>query len=400
MTKAAALGDVPVLATDPYAIENIIDPYGFGERLRDAGPVVYLAEYDVFAVGRYAEVRAVIEDWRSFSSAAGVGLTPIDGPNPPRPRGILIESDPPEHTAIRATLQKIISPTVIRGWQDDFEKEARCLASRLADNDEADGVTDIAEAYVMTVFPKALGLKVSRDNIVIVGDYKFNQHGPQNELYWKSKAAFDAIHEWYEEQQKPESIIPGGFGANLHQAEQVGDLPPGGGASLIRTFMGAGTDTTISGLGSMLLYLSRDPALWAELRADRRRVKFAFEEAIRLETPAGSWYRQTTNPVEISGFKLPARSRIHVFASSANRDPRKFPNPDRYDLDRGAVGHVAFGRGVHQCIGQMIARLEAESLLNALLDRFDRIEPLMDPTLRPINNLRTWASIPLRLHAA
>lgn len=392
--------DIPALDADPYAIDNIVNPYGFCELLRETGPVVYLPQYDVYAVGRYAEVRTAIEDWKHYSSASGVGLTRIDGPNPPRARGILVESDPPDHTAIRATLQKILSPAIIRGWQQDFEKEAQTLADALLDRTEADGVRDMSEAYVTTVFPKALGVEVPRENLIIVGDYKFNQHGPKNELFWKSQEAFDAIGEWYEAQQKRQNLLPGGFGEQLYVAEEAGQLPPGGGASLVRTFLGAGMDTTIAGIGSMLLHLSRDPLIWRALRNDRSRVKFAFEEAIRLETPAGSWYRRTNGPVEIGGYTVPANADVHVFASSANRDPRKFANPDVYDLDRGAIGHLALGRGIHLCIGQMIARMEAECLLNALLDRFERIEPLAEAKVRPINNLRTWATIPLRLHAA
>jgi cytochrome P450 len=400
MTHPATKGDVPVLTADPYAIENIIEPYAFGELLRETGSVVYLSEYDVYAVGRYAEVRTAIEDWKNFSSAAGLGLTPIDGPNPPRPRGILVESDPPEHTGIRATLQKILSPKMIRDWQDEFEAEANKLADGLLDRTDVDGVADISEAYVTTVFPKALGVKVPRENLIILGDYTFNQHGAQNELYQNAKKAFDAISGWYEEQQKRENLQPGGFGEQVYLAEDAGDLPPGGAASLVRTFLRAGMDTTISGIGSMLLYLSRNPHLWKVLRADRSRVKFAFEEAIRLETPASSWYRTTVGPVEIGGYTLPAKAKVHVFASAANRDPRKFANPASFDLDRGAIGHLALGRGVHLCIGQTIARKEAECLLNALLDRFEEIEPRADATVRPINNLRTWATMPLLLKAA
>lgn len=391
---------IPVLDIDPYDFDTIVDPLGFFEVLREAGPVVYFSKYNTYATGRYAEVRQVLEDWKSFTSASGVGLLDINKPNPPRAKGVLVEADPPQHTAIRATLQKIISPKIVRGWEEDFDREARKLADKLADMGEVDGVYDVAEAFITSVFPPALGITHSRENLIVVGDFSFNQHGPENELYLRAKTEFDKIKDWYEGQQKRENLLPDGFGEQLFRAEENGDFAPGVAVSLLRTFLRAGMDTTISGIGSTLMYLAQKPQLWASLRQDRAQLKFAFEEAIRLQTPTPSWYRTTTSEIDFAGYRLKAGVKMHIFAGAANRDPRRFPDPDSFDLDRGAIGHLALGRGIHLCIGQMIARSEAFSLLNALLDRFETIEQAGEAEIRPINNLRTWKTMPLRLKAA
>jgi cytochrome P450 len=400
VSDAGAAPDAPVLDADPYTLENIIDPSALHEVMREAGPVVFLPKYATYATARYDEASAVLEDWQTYTSATGAGLADLSLQDAYRPLTAIVEADPPDHTAVRGVVQRIISPKVVRGWKADFEIAACRLADELADRGTVDGVKDVAEAYVTTVFPAALGIASFRENLIVAGNYTFNSHGPHNERYLAAKKAFDEVAPWFAATRRRSNLVPGGFGEQLYQAEDAGELKPGVAESLMGTFLRGGLDTTISGLGSTLMYLSRDPGLWTSLRQDRSRLKQAFEEAIRLQSPASSWYRATTRRVIIGGVSLRPGTKIQVMTAAANRDPRKWADPDTYDISRSTIGHLALGRGVHACVGQMIARLEAECLLNALLDRVERLEPRGEPVVRPLNNLRTWDSMPLEFFPA
>ncbi len=399
---AATIDDVPVLDLDPYDQRHAANPFPIWEQIREAAPVVYLSRYDTYATGRYEQVCQVLEDWENFTSTGGVGLTDITKPGAMRPKSELVEVDPPVHTSVRGVMTKIISPKVIKGWKDDFEATAAAMVDELVRRDTIDGMDDVAIPFVTTVFPRALGIPSDGDhrtNLMIQGDYRFSSLGPANEFYLAARGRFDAIAAWYLAAQQRQNLIPGGFGEQIFLAEDDGRLEPGVAQSVMMSFFGGGLHTTISALGSTLMHLSRDPELWTRLRGDRLRVKAAFEEALRLESPATTWYRKTSRAVELGGVMLREDVKVHLLTASANRDPRKWERPDSYDIDRPMLGHLALGRGVHQCIGQMIARTEAECLFNAMLDRIERLEPAGEPAYRPLNNLRILDVLPLAIRA-
>jgi cytochrome P450 len=400
MAEAVTLKDIPVLKTDPFALDVLRSPWDFQRQLRDAGPVAFIEVHGNYAVGRYEDVRAVLKDWESFTSVGGAGLSDIRKPGAWRQPGPIVESDPPSHTKIRGVLSKIISPAVIRGWQDAFDQEATALADRIVERRCVDGAQDIAEAYVMKVFPESLGLKVHRENMVTVGNFNFNALGPKNELFEKSQVEMAAIADWYATAQQREGVVPGSFAEQIFLAEDAGELSPGSAPGLVRTFLRGGMDTTISGIGSSLMLLSQRPELWGRLRHDRSRIKFVFEEGIRLESPIQTYFRTTTKPTEIGGVEMAADTKVQVFVGAANRDPRKWMNADCFDIERSSIPHLAFGQGIHACIGQMIARMEAESVLTALLDRVETLEPAGAPVHRLLNTLRTLDQLPLELRPA
>lgn len=397
MADAAIVESIPMLDVDPFEIATLLDPYDLHEQLREAGPVSFIPKYESYAVARYDGVKQVLSDWESFTSTAGAGLSDIRRRDAWRQPGPLVEADPPAHTSIRSVAQKIISPKIIKGWQEDYRAGAVDLVDRLCDMGEVNGAKDVAETFVMDVFPKSLGLEAHPRNMVIVGDFNFNALGPKNALFEKSAADLAGISEWFEAAQDRAGVAPGSFGDQVYQAEDAGLLDTGIARGLVRTILRGGMDTTISGLGTSLMLLSRRPETWEMLRQDRSRVKMVFEEAIRLESPIQSYYRTTTRPVEIDGVMLEEDRKVQIFVGAANRDPRKWTDPATFDLYRQMGGHLAFGWGIHLCIGQMIARMEAESLLGAMLDRIARIEPIGEPVYRPLNTLRTLDTLPLRL---
>ncbi|MDP3550760.1 MAG: cytochrome P450 [Novosphingobium sp.] len=397
MNDLAPVTSIPQLEADPFDLANILDPYDFHEQLRETGAVVYVEKYDTYAVGRHAEVRSVLSDWETFTSTAGAGLSDIRKPGGWREPGPLVEADPPLHTSRRGVVSKIISPKIIKSWQRTYAAGAADLVARLCDQQDVDGARDIAEAFVIENFPASLGLEPHRENMVIVGNFNFNALGPKNALFEQSARQLESISEWFNAVQGREGITPGSFSEQVYDAEDAGELEEGVARGLVRTVLRGGMDTTISGIASTIRIMSERPEFWAKLRQDRSKLKLIFDEVIRLETPIQSWYRTTTREVTLGDFRLEADKKIQVFAGSANRDPRRWERPDEFDITRSAAGHLAFGQGIHLCIGQLIARMEAESVLNALLDRIERIEPAGVPTYRPLNTMRTLQTLPLRL---
>jgi cytochrome P450 len=393
------LREPPVLDIDPYAISTLENPYPFQAALREAGPVVYLPMHGVYAVGRFAEAQRVISDWEHFTNAGGIGIQDIRKPGDFRIPSLILEVDPPDHTRVRGPLTRILSPLVIRKWREGFERDATALVEKLLDQRDIDGVEDLAEAYVLKVFPDAVGVRLPRIPTLAIGEMRFNQSGPQNELYHRAMKIGAPHLEWFEQSVQRAGVVPGGLSELLFEAEDKGEFPPGVASNLIRAFVGGGTDSTISGIGATLGQLARQPAQWDILRADPSKVRAAFEEGIRFDPPFQVTYRTTRNATELSGFRLAADTKIGVFLGAANRDPTIWKHPDRYDLTR-PVKSIAFGSGVHVCIGQMIARLEADTLLTALAKRVKSIELTGIPRYRLMNQVRTLDHLPLRLTAA
>jgi cytochrome P450 len=385
-----AVIDAPVLREDPFSDENIADPYPFFERLREAGPAAFIEPHGYYAVGRHEEAGVVASDHARFSSAAGVGLTDIRRPGAWRPRSPITEYDPPDHTSVRAALQKIMSPLVVKTWREKFERRAEEVAEAAVAQGEIDGVRDLSEAFVLTVFPEVLGVAVSAERIKQTGELNFNQLGPNNARLAQAMERAAPIMEWYANVLQREYMLPGGFGEKIYQAEDMGEFAPGTAPLHVRTFFRAGVDTTMAGIGSTLKLLSEHPDQFAVVKADPARIKGAFEEALRLESPAQVMFRTTTSDVVLGGVRLRADTKVGYHMGAANRDPRKWNDPDRFDVTRQTAGvHRAFGHGAHVCIGQMIARLEAESILAAVIRRVRLIEPAGAHRWRPVNTLRT-----------
>lgn len=401
MSAATALRAAPVLDIDPFSDAVLSDPLPFFEQLRETAPAVYIPAYDMYATGRWEEVGQVAADHERFTTTGGIGMPDIRKPGAWRPASPITEIDPPEHTGVRAALQKILSPIVVRQWREQFEQHAQVVAERVLDLREVDGVSDITEAFVLGVFPRVLGVDVPPERLIITGELNFNQMGPNNARLQRAMQRAEPILEWYADQLKRERMVPGGFGLKIFEAEDRGEFAPGKAALHLRSFFRAGVDTTIAGIGHALDLLARNPDQYALLHADPTLARNAFEEGIRLESPAMVLFRTTTGEVALSGCQLKADTKIGYYPGAANRDPRKWADPQRYDITRDVAGvHRAFGYGAHVCIGQMIARLEAECIVGAIARRAKKIEPAGPATTRLVNTLHTLDKLPLRITPA
>ena len=387
---------VPTSALDPFSLDFLRDPHPAHEALREAGPVVWLEKYGAYAVARHAEVRQVLNDPATFCSSRGVGLSDFQREKPWRPPSLVLERDPPEHDRARGVLNRALSATVMRSLRGRFAAAAVELADELARRVRFDAVADCAEVYPMMVLPDAIGLSSQgREHLLPYAATVFNMFGPDNELRRVAVAQMAPHVEWISSQCKREALSDDGIGAAIHAGADTGEVTRQEAELLVRSLLSAGLDTTVHGLGAAMRQLALNPDQFAALRADPSKARAAFEEAVRLETPVQTFFRTTTREVELSGATIPEGEKVLMLLGAANRDPRKWPDPDRYDIDRPTAGHVGFGAGVHVCVGQLLARLEGETLLATLARAFAHIEPDGEPTPLLNNTLRGWTRLPV-----
>jgi cytochrome P450 len=397
----AMMHEPAVLADDPFDTANILDPYPFLARLRDAGPVSWLEATGSYAVAGYQEVYEVLTDFETYISSGGLGPRDIRKDSGWRPPSIL-ESDPPIHTVMRRALTGVINPGTVRALRAPFTPPAAELAGELAGRDRFDAITDLAEKYPLRVFPDAVGIPhEGREHLLPYGNMVFNAFGPENYIFQQAFAHGDEHAAAVMRNCARENLSDTGFGARIWDRVQDGLITDQQATLLVRALLSAGVDTTVFGIGNTLSVLARYPEAWARLRQNPKMARFAVDEALRVESPFQKFHRTVAVDTELGGVKIPAGAKVLVFIGAANRDPRKWgDNADEFDLDRSASGHVAFGMGLHQCVGQPIARLEMEIILQQLLERVATLEPDGAPVPILHNVLRGFESLPVRITAA
>jgi cytochrome P450 len=386
------------LDIDPFSAQSLADPYPVHELMRDVGPVFRLERYGAWGVARHVEVRSVLSDWQSYCSSAGVGLTNTRKETPWRAPGLVLEADPPLHTRTRAVLTRILSPAAARKLRTAFEVEAVRLVDELVSRGTFDAIKDLAEAYPLKVFPDAVGLPLAgREKLLPYGNMVFNAFGPPNELFTTAVAAAERFQDWIVENCSRRALAPGSFGAQIYEAAEAGELSQEEAPRLVRAFLSAGLDTTVSALGNAIYLFGRIAEQWDILRDDPSLARDAFEEVLRFESPFQMLFRTTTRNLELAGQRIAANEKILVSLAAANRDPRHWQEPDRFDVKRRKPGNMAMGTGIHGCVGQVIARLEGGLVLTALAKKVERIEIVGQPERRLNNTLRGLTTLPVRI---
>jgi hypothetical protein len=393
--------NIPVLDIDPFAEDFQRDHDAFHERLREAGPVVFLEPCRVWAVARHAEVQEVLRDYERFSSAAGVGLANFWHEEPWRTPSLLVEADPPAHTRPRRITARAMSPRAIERLRPQFELHAEELVAEVVARGRFDGVTDVAQAYLLRAFPEAFGLGPGGgEKLLRYGDMAFNLFGPRNQLAQESMAAGMPMHEWFTGQCKRDALAADGLGTAVYAAVDRGEASEDEAGLLVRALISAGLDSTIDAIVWTLHLLATCPGEWKALRDEPALARPAFEEALRYYTPIQHFFRTTSREVRLAGTVIPAHEKVMCFLGAANRDPRAWDEPDRFDIRRRTVAHLAFGSGVHACVGAAIARLEAQCLLTELARQAQTLEPAGPPRPRRHNILRSLSALPLQVRAA
>ena len=401
MTKNMSnAGGGPTSSVDPFDDANLSNPHPFHHALREAGPAVYLEKYGVYALGRYHDVRSALHDWQTFQSGAGVGLYDYRVDNSRPPAGELLEADPPQHDAGRAAMEKVLGPRSLAKLRTHwFEQADEFVDDALSrSGEEFDAVEVLSRAFPMQIFPDALGLpRAGRENLLPFADFVFNDFGPRNERVTQGEIAMGTVAGWFMEHSQREKLTNDGFGAAVWAATDKGDIMPGQAPILNNAMLAAGMDTTVHGLGALLLGFARFPEQWHKLVETPALASNAFYEAVRWQSPVQTFFRTATRDITVGDFVVPEGKKILLFLGSANRDPRRWSNPDDFDISRDSSGHVGFGAGVHQCVGQHVARLEAEALLAALIRRISHIELAGEPVPHLNNTLRALESLPVRV---
>jgi cytochrome P450 len=396
--SATAEIEAPSIDVDPFSESFADDPYPFHGQLRQAGPVVRLEKYGIYAMARHAQVHAALNDWQTFISGAGAGIQDLRIGKAWRPRSIVLEVDPPLHDETRAVLARVLSGPAIKKLRSDFEVEAERLVAELVSRGTFDAVDDLAMVYPLKVMGDAVGVPAQgRECLLPFSNMLFNSFGPENDIFRQSIAESERVVKQLFVQCERASLSPHGFGAQIYQAADEGRIGHDKAPALVRSVLSAGFDTTVSGLSNAIYAFAVNPDQWQLLREDPALQRSAFDEIIRWDAPVQTFFRTTSHAVEIEGVRLDPDRKVLLFLGAANRDPRRWDNPDRLDLHRKTLGHVAFGSGIHVCVGMMVARLEAELLFAAFGKRVKGFELVREPTRRRNNTLRTFASLPVRV---
>jgi cytochrome P450 len=389
-----------VSGADPFADAQLLDPYAMHAELRELSAVVRLETYGVWAMARHADVYAMLNDWETYCSSAGVGMGNFHTEKPWRPPSLILEADPPLHSRTRAVLSRVLSSSALRRMRETFEARAAELVETLVERGRFDAMHDCAEAFPLSVFPDAVGLrKDGRENLHVYGNAVFNADGPPNALFRSAMEDAARVGPWILGQCRRDALEPGGLGADVYASVDSGEVTADEAALLVRSLLSAGLDTTVHGIGNALYCFANHPEQWALLHANPALARAAFEEALRFESPVQAFFRTTTREVTVAGVTLGPEEKVLAFFGAANRDPRAWTDPDRFDITRKVAKNVAFGAGIHFCVGAMLARLEAEILLTAMARRIVTLTPTAEPKRLLNNALRGLSSLPVAITA-
>lgn len=381
---------------DLFSDAALRDPYPLYRQLRDAGPAVWLPREQVWFLGRYDVVKAVLADWQTWSSAQGIGLNPILNE---AWKDALICVDPPVHTAQRKLFTDRLGPRQLAHVERSIAQRADGLADRIAAMGTFDGVTHVAHDLPIGVIMDLIGWPEDvRGGLLAMADGGFDAAGPDNQRMRAALPKLQQMMAFIAETYDQNRLLPGGFGATVVDAAHRGEIGRDAAIGLLAGYVVAAFDTTIGAIANGLVQFARHPDQWARLRAGgAQAVAGAFNEIVRIEAPIQHFSRVATRDVDLGeGVVVPAGARVLVSYGSANRDERHFAEPDRFDISRRPADHVGFGVGVHACAGQGLARLEGHAVFAALARRIERFELVEAPELALNNVNRSYRRIAMR----
>ena len=366
---------IPTLDTDIFNADSVRHARAVDDRVRELAPVVRLAREDIVVIGRFNHVSTALSDWRSFSSRS----RPWHDPASVRPE-ILLTDDPPRHTEVRVVIANALSPKALNRMGQAFAKEAALVIERvLSSGGDFDAVAAICRPFVYKVLPDLLGLPVpGREHMEAFGHMVWATMGPMNELFQEAMVGSEPVLAWVEECCNRENLDPDGLGMAMFDAADRGDITHAEAKLLVQILLSAAADTTVMTLGTAIRAFCEFPDQYQTLRQNPSMTRIAFDESLRWDSPSRMAGRITTRDVEIEGYVIPGDTRCGLLFAAANRDPRKWANPDRFDISRDVRGQVGWGAGVHMCVGRTLAQLEADAMLGAMLPKIQRFEATGD----------------------
>jgi cytochrome P450 len=368
---------IPVFDTDPFSRESVRNANAVDDRLREFAPVVRLPKENITMLARYEHVASGLKDWKKFSSTS----RPWHDPASVRPE-LLLTDDPPKHTRVRAVVANALSPKAMAKMAEAFKRDARAIVAslRAREGQTIDAVQDITQVFVYKVLPDLIGLPLAgREHMVAFGNMVWATMGPMNELFHEAMQNTDDVIAWASQCCNRENLAPGSLGMDMYEAADRGEITVQEAALLVGIILSAAADTTVLTLANTIRAFSEFPDQYQLVRREPTLVKAAFEESLRWDSPSRMAGRIAMEDVEIDGYVIPKGERCGLMFAAANRDPRRWQDPERFDVRRNTLGSMGFGHGVHACVGRVLALLEAEALLSALVESIERFEPAGAP---------------------
>jgi cytochrome P450 len=373
----------PVSELDPYSAEVLIDPWKVYAELQRLGAAVWLTKHEMFALTRYDSVVRALKDTSAFSSASGVMMN--ENMNQVL-RGNTLCSDGADHRRLRRIIAKPLTPTALNSLKAEITEKAEELVDRLVAKGSFCATADLAAGLPVDIVASAVGLpQEGRERMLVWAEQMFNCFGPLNE---RTRAAFPALEEmmhYARTQAVRGRLKPGSWAEAIVDAVDCGEVEEATRAVLMIDYMGPSLDTTIYGISNGVWLFTRHPQEWRKVCESPSCAPVAVNEILRLESPVQGFSRLLTRDYDMDGVTLPAGSRAILFYGAANRDERKFPNPNTFDVTRSAADQVAFGWGPHVCVGQHLAKLEMAAIFCALATRVRRFH--IEEEVRSVHNV-------------
>jgi len=388
---------VPEPRFDPFEADSDgSGPYTTYRELRDRAPVYRNPAREFWALSRFDDVRTSSRDWRSFSNADGVDLDELGrrvfGP------GDFLDMDPPEHDELRAVVRGHFTPRAISALEPMVREHVRRLLCDLPADETVDAVERLALPLPLDVMCSIIGLPAAERGWIGGLYATVMSRSPGEDAIPRS--AVDAaaqLRDYFvavsrDRRKHPKHDVM----TMIARAEARGrPLPDRKIAGMCFVLFSAGIDTVASLLGSAILLLAEHPRARDIALGDPDKLPVAIEEVLRYESPLQFNARTTTVDVAVGDELIPAGERVLLLYGSANRDERRFESPDVFDIAREPKRHLAFGEGIHFCIGAPLARLQTRIALEELLSRFPHYE-LAGPVERsPAYNMRSISALPI-----
>jgi cytochrome P450 len=377
---------------DPLTLYD--DPYPTYRRLRDEAPVYHNRARSAWALSRFDDVRTAARDWGTFSSASGVDFDDVQfGP------GDLLASDPPLHDVLRRIVQPLFAPGRIRLLEASVRLRVDELLRPLIDAGGGDFGTDFARKLPLAIVAELFGVPDSDRPLLERWYLRMQERTPgERSLQDDVRAAGSEMQAYVADAIRERDGLPtDDVLSALAAAQKDGRLSAGQSEGLLQLLLVAGIHTTQALIANGLWLLAQRPSDRRWLAADPARLLPAIEELLRFDAPVQWLGRVTTAEVELHGTAIPRGAFVMLLWASANRDDRVFVNPDALILDRQFDRHLAFGEGIHFCLGAPLARIEAKAAFEAVFARVNDYE--LDGTIDRMftRQERAISRLPLRI---
>lgn len=398
MRRSGPPSGVATLDLDPLDTAVGADPFAYYRRMLAGPPVHYLPRRNCWVISHYDHVRAALRATDVLSSAGGV--TRFD----PAVE-VMLTSDEPEHTRLRRIAQPAFTRKAVEGWTVLIEKLAdELVTDALAAPTPPDIVESLAVPMPMRVIADFLGipedsyLQFHQWSDAIAKTPALNVRVGVRDLV-ETYRGFTSLYTYLGREFDGGRVLAGDSAlGRVARASADGDVTPHNLFFFAVLMLVAGNETTTTMLGALIHNLATQPDQFALLKRRPNLVPNAIEETVRHSTPIQCFYRKAVADYRVDAITIPAGARVMISYGAANRDPRKFADPDSFRVDRdNAAQHVGFGHGPHLCMGAQLSRLEGQAVLRELIARVDLIEPAGEPVWTSNSLMRGIARLPVRL---